>query len=92
MDFMKSAEVYDVVENSWKNLPDMLVEAWANTCVAVKNNIFICNLGERLMSYDIVNETYSYVGPQKNWSGWRCIASSKEKLYLFEGNDIFEMN
>lgn len=27
MDFMKSAEVYDVVENSWKNLPDMLVEA-----------------------------------------------------------------
>ena len=22
-DFMKNAEVYDVVKNSWKNLPDM---------------------------------------------------------------------
>ena len=37
----------------------------------------------RLMSYDIDNEAYSYVGSQ-NMPMIRIIASSKEKLYLFE--------
>ena len=28
---MKSAEVYDVVQNSWKNLPDMPEACWGIT-------------------------------------------------------------
>ena len=32
---MKSAEVYDVVKNSWKNLPDMPEAATMVTCVRV---------------------------------------------------------
>ena len=31
----KSAEVYDVVKNSWKNLPDMPEEGDCITCVRV---------------------------------------------------------
>ena len=45
----------------------------------------------RLMSYDIDNEAYSYVGSQ-NMPMIRIIASSKEKLYLFEDRQIFAMN
>ena len=37
------------------------------------------------MSYDIDNEAYSSVGFYKNSiAKYRCIASSKEKLYVFE--------
>ena len=44
------------------------------------------------MSYDIENEAYSYVGDQFSLGGeFRCITSSKEKLYLFSRNQIFEM-
>ena len=44
------------------------------------------------MSYDIDNEAYSSVGFYKNSiAKYRCIASSKEKLYVFEKDQIFEM-
>ena len=32
---MKSSEVYDITQNSWKNLPDMPEEGQAVTCVRV---------------------------------------------------------
>ena len=44
------------------------------------------------MSYDIDNEAYSYVGPQDNAEVDRCIVDSKENLYLFEDEKIYEMN
>ena len=61
-DLTKRAEVYDVEENSWTNLPDMPEKAGGITCVAVKNHILISSEDFRLMSYDIENEEYSYVG------------------------------
>ena len=33
--YTKSAEVYDVVQNSWKNLPDMPIEGRYITCVSM---------------------------------------------------------
>ena len=60
---MNEAEVYDVVQNSWKNLPDMLEHGYNIICVRVKNQTLIGGLRScRLMSYDIENESYSYVG------------------------------
>ena len=56
---IKSSEVYDVVQNSWKNLPDMLEASADITCVIVKNKILISSENSRLMSYDIENEAYS---------------------------------
>ena len=38
-DHMKSAEVFDVVTNSWKQLPDMPQAGLLITCVSVKNQI-----------------------------------------------------
>ena len=87
---MKSAEVYDVVKNSWKKLPDMPEEGFQITCVRVQNQIFITSVQFRLVSYDIRNEAYSYVGEQSK--GLCCVASSKDKVYLFEREQIFEMN
>ena len=37
----KSAEVYDVVKNYWKNLPDMPEAGYEITCLKVKNKILI---------------------------------------------------
>ena len=74
----KSAEVYDVVNNSWKNLPDMPEAATMVTCVRVQNQILISSRTFRLISYDIGNEAYSYVGEQNNGRISRCIASSKD--------------
>ena len=59
-DFMKSAEVYDVLENSWKNLPDMPEVGSEITCVRVQNKILISSYDFRLLSYDIEKESYSY--------------------------------
>ena len=58
----KRAEVYDVVKNSWKKLPDMPEEGDGVTCVRVQNQILISSNQFRLIRYDIYNETYSYVG------------------------------
>ena len=44
------------------------------------------------MRYDIDNERYSFVASQNEESVVRTIAASKDKLYLFEGKKIFEMN
>ena len=60
--FIKSAEVYDVVKNQWKNLPDMPQEGAGVTCERVQNKILISSLQFRLISYDTVNDAYSYVG------------------------------
>ena len=62
------------------------------SCLRVKNRILITSSHFRLISYDIENEAYSYVGQQDNDKTRRLLFSSKEKLYLFEGNDIIEMN
>ena len=43
------------------------------------------------MSYDIDKKAYSYVGPQTEEIAIRSIASSKDKLYLFEDDKILEM-
>ena len=59
---LSSAEVYDVQANSWKNLPDMPQEGFHITCVRVQNQILMSSFSFRLMSYDIDNEAYSYVG------------------------------
>jgi len=88
---MKSAEVYDVVQNSWKKLPDLPEKGQDISCVAVKNLILMSTLNFRLMSYDIDKQTYSYVGAQINKKQYRSIAFSKEKLYLFESDKIWEM-
>ena len=88
---IKSSEVYDVVQNSWKNLPDMLEASADITCVIVKNKILISSENSRLMSYDIENEAYSQVGDQFSMRVHRYIASSKEKIYLFEINKVFEV-
>ena len=80
---MKSAEVYDVNQNSWKKLPDMPKAGSRVTCARVKNQILISSFF-RLMSYDIDNEAYSYVGIQDNIGTRRCVAYSNEKFYLFE--------
>ena len=61
---MNSAEVYDVVLNSWKKSPDMPTAGASITCVRVKNQILMSSYAFRLMSYDIHNEAYSYVGDQ----------------------------
>ena len=37
----KSAEVYDVVKNTWKKLPDMPERGQFITCVKVKNQILL---------------------------------------------------
>ena len=52
---MKSAEVYDVVQNLWKNLPDMPEEGSGIRWLRVKNQILISSVEFRLMSYDIEN-------------------------------------
>ena len=44
------------------------------------------------MSYDVGDRTYLYVGLQSNSIVDRNIASSKDKLYLFQATKIFEMN
>ena len=89
---MKSAEVYDVVQNSWKYLPDMPNAGQGITCVRVQNKILISSLGFGLVSYDVGDRTYLYVGLQSNSIVDRNIASSKDKLYLFQATKIFEMN
>ena len=38
---MKSAEVYDVVQNMWKNLPDMPQKGQFITCARVENQILL---------------------------------------------------
>ena len=58
----KRAEVYDIVQNMWTNLPDMPEECAVITCVRVKNQILISGYNFRLMSYNIDNEAYSYIG------------------------------
>ena len=62
------------------------------TCVKVKTHILISSFEFRLMSYDIDNEAYSYDRSRTNNTMYRCIASSKKKVYFFESNKIFEMN
>ena len=57
-----SAEVYDVVQNSWKNLPDMPEVGDEVTCARVQNQIFLTGARFRLISYDIHTEAYSCVG------------------------------
>ena len=86
---MKSAEVYDVVKNQWKNLPDMPEKYFGITCVRLQNQILMCSWEFRLISYDIDNEAYSFVALQEN--GNVTIAYSKEKIYLFEGKQILKM-
>ena len=44
------------------------------------------------MSYNIDNEAYSFVGSQSNEYMVRNIVSYKDKLYLHELGQIFEMN
>ena len=88
---MKSAEVYDLVKDTWKNLPDMPEVGSSITCVNVKNQILMSSKQFRLMSYDIGSKAYSYVGLQNNDKASRCVVSYKEKLYLFEGKSIFKM-
>ena len=88
---IKSAEVYDVVRNSWKNLPDMPEVGYCITCVALKNHILISSEQFRLISYDVDNQAYSYVGLQNDDEVDRILVSSREKLYLFEHTKIFEM-
>ena len=88
----KSAEIYDVVNNSWKELPDMPTGGSRITCVRVQNQILISSINFRLMSYDVENEDYSYLGSHCYDFLDRCIVSSKKKLYLFEKDKIFEMN
>ena len=61
-DPMKNAEVYDVVKNQWKNLPDMPEKYFGITCVRLQNQILMCSWEFRLISYDIDNEAYSFVG------------------------------
>ena len=38
---LSKVQVYDAVQNSWKNLPDMPEAGHNISCVAVKNQIFI---------------------------------------------------
>ena len=59
---IKSAEVYDVMKNSWDSLTDMPRAGSQITCVRVKNQILITNWRFRLISYDTENQAYSYVG------------------------------
>ena len=61
------------------------------TYVKVNNQILISGLDFRLISYEIDNIAYTYVGQYNEKAASRCITSSKEKLYLFEGKQIFEM-
>jgi len=68
----------------WTNLPDMPEECAVITCVRVKNQILISGYNFRLMSYNIDNEAYSYIGFMNNEEANRAIVSFKEKLYLFE--------
>ena len=89
---MTSSEVYDVVLNLWKKLLDMPTPGALITCVGAANHILISSREFRLLSYDIHNEAYSYVGEQSFRKTFRCIASSKEKLYLFEDNKISVMS
>ena len=55
---LKSAEVYDSLQNSWKNLPDMPKVGRDVTCVKVQNQILISSKNFRLISYDIDSESY----------------------------------
>ena len=59
---MKKAEVYYDFKNSWKNLPDMPEAVQEITCVKVNNQILISGLDFRLISYEIDNIAYTYVG------------------------------
>ena len=81
---IKSAEVYDFIQNSWNNLPDMPEEGENVTCERVQNQILICSWNFLLISYDIINEAYSYVKLQYNARWFKSIVSSKKKLYLFD--------
>ena len=64
----KSAEVYDFIKNTWKNIPDMPEAGWSVICVRVKNRILITSVSFRLMTYDTDNATYSYDGEENNRS------------------------
>ena len=59
------------------------------TCVRVQNQILISSQQFRVISYDYEDEVYSYVGLQSYSWIFRCIVSSKENLYLFEGKEVF---
>ena len=59
---MKSAEIYDIVKDSWKILPDMPENGSGITWLRAYNQILITSLDFRLISFDIDNEAYSYVG------------------------------
>ena len=61
------------------------------SCVIVQNQILISSQQFRLLSYDIHNEAYSYVGKPSDERSYRTIASSKEKLYLFDRYKVYEM-
>ena len=43
------------------------------------------------MSFDLDKEAYSYIELPNDREVLRCIASSKDKLYLFEDEQIIEM-
>ena len=90
---MKRSEVYDVKKNSWNRLPDMPQAGECITWVRVKNQIILSSNQFRLMSYNIINQAYSCVeSPNDAFRRKsRCIASSKEKLYVFEEFSIYEI-
>ena len=56
------AEFYDVAQNSWKKLPDMPESCENVTCAPVQNRILITSRNFRIISFDIDNEAYAYVG------------------------------
>lgn len=91
-----SAEVYDVLKNTWNDLPNMPRKGDRITCVGLQNQILISSKNFRLMSFDIGNAAYSLVAVKEHCGDIqnraRCIGSSKDKLYLFEFQKIFEMN
>ena len=88
---MKKAEVYDFVKNAWKKLPDMPEEGAGIRCVGVQNKVLISGRDFRLISYDIDNEAYSYVELPTILDD-PILISSKEKLYLIDQDQSFEMN
>ena len=90
------AEVYDVLRNSWKKLPDMPKAGRYNTCVAVQNRILISSYNFILISYDIENEAYSQVitnpSNYNRYCGFRSIIYSNDRLYMIEGGQMQELD
>ena len=63
-----------------------------NTWVLAGNQILISSSSFRLINYYIDCDTYSFVRLENFKFDTRSIACSNERLYLFEGKKIFEMN